>query len=444
MRPVRLDRGLAIAGLQRLWVGTRLDDLLAELAPEQAQRGTLQWLWSGCLRQHGSLRRLTALLLRKALRPEDGDLEALLHLALEELRAGQRPDFAVVNDWVEACAILHKEWARGLVNAVLRRYLRERESLEAQVQGARWNHPDWLVRRLQQVYPERWSDILVANLEEAPLWLRVNPQAVAPEVYAERLSEAGLPARSFAELPQALRLDAAVPVRALPGWDEGWVSIQDGAAQCAAQILAPRPGERVLDACAAPGGKTTHLLSLGVTELMALDRSSRRLDRLRQELQRLRLRLPLLQVADAAELDTWWDGTPFDAILLDAPCTATGVIRRHPDILLRRRETDLEAVCGEQQRLLDTLWPVLKPGGRLLYCTCSVLPEENQEQVAGFLDRHSDARVLEHPLCGQRLPGEDGMDGFFYALLGKIVAPACVSRETDETARPDVTVEDFA
>jgi 16S rRNA (cytosine967-C5)-methyltransferase len=431
LKPARLDRGLAIAGLQRLWAGTRLDDLLMEMAPEQAGRGTLQWLWSACLRQHGSLRRLTELLLRKALRPEDEDLSALLHLALEELRAGQRPDFAVVNDWVGACALLHKEWARGLVNALLRRYLREREPLEEQIRDAHWNHPQWLVRRLQQVYPTQWPDILAANLREAPLWLRVNPQAITPAAYAERLAEASLPAQSHAELPEALRLDAAVPVRALPGWERGWVSIQDGAAQRAAHILAPRPDERVLDACAAPGGKTTHLLSFGVRQLTALDRSQARLERLRRELQRLQLPLPSLHVADAADVDAWWDGMVFDAILLDAPCTASGVIRRHPDILLRRREDDVERVRHEQRRLLAALWRVLKPGGRLLYCTCSVLPEENGEQIASFLEEHDDARALPHPQCGQRLPGEEGMDGFFYALLGKIPMAVPVSRETD-------------
>jgi len=444
LKPPRLDRGLAIAGLQRLWAGTRLDDLLAELAPGQGGRAVLQWLWSGSLRQHGSLRRLTGLLLRKPLRPEDGDVEALLHLALQELRAGQRPAFAVVNDWVGVCVLLHKGWARGLVNAVLRRYLREREPLEAEVGDPQWNHPDWLLGRLQQAYPGRWRPILAANLEEAPLWLRVNSRVMTAQAYGQWLAREGVTAQSHAELPEALRLDRTLPVRALPGWDEGWVSVQDGAAQRCAQILDPRPGERVLDACAAPGGKTTHLLSRGVTQLTALDRSGERLERLGSELQRLRLPLPTLRLADAGDPETWWDGVAFDAILLDAPCTATGVIRRHPDILLRRRETDLDAVRLEQRRLLDALWQTLAPGGRLLYCTCSILPEENGVQIAEFLDRHDDAQELGHPHVGQRLPGEEGMDGFFYALLGKNPRAPSVSRETEERGRVDPTREEPA
>ncbi|MBU2825568.1 16S rRNA (cytosine(967)-C(5))-methyltransferase RsmB, partial [Acidithiobacillus ferrooxidans] len=216
----------------------------------------------------------------------------------------------------------------------------------------------------------------------------------------------------------ALCLPASVPVATLPGWDAGWVAVQDGAAQLAAHILAPREGERILDACAAPGGKTAHLWALGATRLDALDRSAERLNRVRETLERQGGEVHL-QAADAAETATWWNGETYDAILLDAPCTGTGVIRRHPDIRLRRQPEDVAEAVAQQARLLEGLWPCLRPGGRLLYATCSVLPEENEEQIAAFVQRHSDARRMAHPLTGQRLPGQEDMDGFYYALLEK-------------------------
>ncbi len=411
----------AIAAYPVLLKRGKLELQLASAGLEGSQRAALQWLLSTALREALLLQDIASRLLRRPWKGADADLSALLVLALCELRHGQRPAHAVVNDWVESCRTLGKPWASPVVNGVLRRYLREREALEGALQDSGRGHPAWLFRRLQAAYPERWEEIVCANLAEPPLWLRVSPH-VEVSVYSGLLEARGIASGTHPFLPHALRLGKSLPVRNLPGWEEGWVTVQDGAAQLAAEILAPGKGERILDACAAPGGKTAHLLALGAGHVVALDRSPGRLQRVRESLARLGLEAEC-HATDAVPAGSWWDGLPFDGILLDAPCTATGVIRRHPDILLRRRESDLLAATAEQQRLLEGLWPLLRPGGRLLYCTCSVLPEENGLQIDAFLDRHPDARVVEDPRCGQRLPGEAGMDGFFYALLEKLAPP---------------------
>lgn len=423
MTNVKGDR-IRLAAVQVLLAvaaGQTLDDAMAELDLAGGDRAIAQWLAFGALREALLLERLSSPLLQKPWRRRDADVQALLHLALFELRHGQRPAFAVVNDWVEMTAAIHKAWARGLMNAVLRRYLREREALEGRLRADDLDlgHPAWLAERLRAAYPRQWPEIAAANNAEAPLWLRINRRRVTVAAYQEALAARGLQAEAVDWDAGALLLRASVPVTELPGWREGWVSVQDGAAQQAALILAPRAGERILDACAAPGGKTAHLLEAGADHLLALDRSAVRLQRVAETLQRLDLHGADLRAADAAEPRRWWDGQPFDAILLDAPCTGTGVIRRHPDIRLRRQPTDVEQAVEEQRRLLEALWPCLKVGGRLLYATCSVLPEENAQQIAGFLGRHEDARRQEHPLTGQRLPGAGDMDGFYYALLEK-------------------------
>ncbi|WP_308389785.1 16S rRNA (cytosine(967)-C(5))-methyltransferase RsmB [Acidithiobacillus sp. AMEEHan] len=409
----RLRRAALLAYPAAL-AGERLDFLLDRSGLQRTERASLQWLLSGALRESQSLRDLLQGLLRPG--KQDEQVLALLQLALYELRHGQRPDFAVVNDWVEASQSLGKTWAKGLINAVLRRYLRERTTLDKVLMSSE-SHPAWLLRRLQAAYPEDWPAIVAANLQPAPLWLRVNRQQLSRDAYQQHLQECGHPSRTDAQLPDALILPGSLPVRELPGWDAGWVTVQDGAAQLAAEILAPQPGERILDACAAPGGKTAHLLALGATNVLALDRSATRLGRLQAALQRQGLHAELRE-ADAALPDTWSTGQLFDAILLDAPCSATGIIRRHPDIL--HREPDLVALREEQARLLRGLWRQLRPGGRLLYCTCSLLPEENEAQVQDFLAGHGDAMRVADPRCGQRLPGQDDMDGFFYALLRKV------------------------
>ncbi len=405
-------RRAAMLALPGLLAGGRLDFCLERSQLTGAERASLQWLLSGTLRESQHLQET----LRRYLRSgrQDPQVLALLQLALFELRHGHRPSFAVVDDWVNASLLLHKPWAKGLVNAVLRRYLRE----EPEVAAPDWaaSHPDWLLQRLQQAYPQQWPAIVQANLQEPPLWLRVNPKRVAAASYQRLLQEQGIAANTFPDLPDALLLPKSIPVRDLPGWEEGWVTVQDGAAQFAAELLAPQPGERILDACAAPGGKTAHLLARGARDLLALDRSAPRLARMGDALQRLREQ-PRILHADAAKPEEYWDGIPFDAILLDAPCSASGIVRRHPDIL--HRQPDLRTLTQEQAQLLEVLWPLLRPGGRLLYCTCSVLPEENIEQIRSFLARHEDALLVADPRCRQRLPGEDGMDGFYYALMRK-------------------------
>ncbi|MEL5848053.1 MAG: 16S rRNA (cytosine(967)-C(5))-methyltransferase RsmB [Candidatus Igneacidithiobacillus chanchocoensis] len=408
----RLRRAALIAYPAALG-GERLDFLLERSALQGAERASLQWLLSGALRETAILQALLAQLLRPG--RQDEQISALLQLALFELRHGQRPEFAVVNDWVAATQLIGKTWAKGLVNAVLRRYLRERSRLDAIPPPQ--SHPQWLLQRLQAAYPEQWPQIIAANLQPAPLWLRVNRQRHSRDAYQALLTERGVASSAHPQLLDALRLEQSLPVQELPGWEEGWVAVQDGAAQLAAEILAPKAGERILDACAAPGGKTAHLLALGADDLLALDRSESRLQRTQAALQRQGF-APTLRLADAADPSSYADGRLFDAILLDVPCSATGIIRRHPDIL--HRPSDLATLTQEQARLLRGVWPLLRPGGRLLYCTCSVLPEENGEQIAAFLDEQADARLQVHPLSGQRLPGQDGMDGFFYALLGKV------------------------
>ncbi|MGE8658439.1 MAG: 16S rRNA (cytosine(967)-C(5))-methyltransferase RsmB [Achromobacter sp.] len=315
---------------------------------------------------------------------------------------------------------------KGLLNACLRRFLRERAALEAAVADspeAEWNHPGWWVKQLRVAYPRQWQDILRAANVPAPLTLRVNRRRASREQVLAAFQNAGLAAEAVGSA--GLVLATPRPVTQLPGFAEGWWSVQDAGAQLAAELLAPAAGMRVLDACAAPGGKTAHLLELADIDLLALDADADRLARVGQNLDRLGLagERVRLQAADAADLDNWWDGTPFDAVLADVPCTASGIVRRHPDIRWLRRENDLRRTATLQARILDALWRTVAPGGRLLYVTCSVFPIEGTRQALEFLQRHPDATRLEAP--GQLLPvAVDATpaaqhDGFFYALFAK-------------------------
>ncbi|MHB8913143.1 MAG: 16S rRNA (cytosine(967)-C(5))-methyltransferase RsmB, partial [Lysobacter sp.] len=325
---------------------------------------------------------------------------------------------------------LGHEHQAGLVNALLRRA--QREGLPAGDPHAHW--PQWLRAHLQRDWGDESEAILAASAIAAPLWLRVNPRRGGRDDYAARLLAAGIETGTDATLPDALRLDSPVPVATLPDFDAGAVSVQDASAQRVADALAPPPGARVLDACAAPGGKAAHLLERDPElQLVAVEIDAARLRRMRTGFARLGLAgRGRLLAADATALSTWWDDAPFDAVLLDAPCSATGIVRRQPDVLLHRRESDVEALTALQARLLDTLWTTLAPGGVLLYTTCSILKAENDAQVAAFLARTADAaiqpldarfgRVVSvdgQPVGHQRLPGEDGGDGFFYARLRK-------------------------
>ncbi len=386
-------------------------------------RAQVQALAFGALRGHHRHRALLRELLDRPLKGTDRTLEALLSVGLFQLADPEQPDYAAVSATVEACRLLGQERASGLLNATLRRYQREAASLLDQLQAdpAAWfSHPAWLLDQLRTDWPDGWQEIAAANQRRPPFWLRVNRNRASITEYTARVeAELGLRATPLAGFPDALRLESAVPVQKLPGFADGLVSVQDAASQLAAALLAPERGMRVLDACAAPGGKTTHLLEsvAGEIDLTALDVAGARLSLIESNLQRLGLRATLL-VGDATEPAAWWDGRPFDRILLDAPCSALGVIRRHPDIKLLRRAADVPALVGRQRLLLERLWPLLRPGGKLLYSTCSVLRAENQDLVAAFLAAGTAWLQPDTPAPGlQLLPGERDTDGFYYALM---------------------------
>jgi 16S rRNA (cytosine967-C5)-methyltransferase len=358
-------------------------------------------------------------------------IESLLLAGLAQLDALALPAHAAVSATAEAARVLRRPAFVGLVNALLRRTSREPWPVSDDPAIA-YSYPNWLVARLREDWPDDIDELLGAGNRIAPLWLRVNARLTGRAAYAQRLQDADVVAHA-PELPaHALRLDQGAAPEQLPGWADGLISVQDAAAQLAAAALAPRNGERVLDACCAPGGKSAAMLEVADIELIALDSDARRLARVEAALLRLRLLnrvapRPILRVADAGDLDAWWDGKPFDAVLLDVPCSATGIVRRQPDIKWHRRESDIAALTATQDHLLDATWRVLRPGGRLLYTTCSILRAENSRRIAAFLARTSDASEIPldahygrpaHP-GRQRMPGEEGMDGFFYALLSK-------------------------
>ena len=357
---------------------------------------------------------------------KDGELRALLLAGFAQLDELRLPVHAALSATVEATRALGRPHQAGLVNALLRRA--QREGVPAADASAAW--PAWLRERVVADWPQQAEAVFAASAQPAPLWLRANRGRNARDDYARRLAEAGIACSIDETLLDAIRIDEPLAVADLPGFAEGDASVQDASAQLVADALSPANGARVLDACAAPGGKTAHLLERDPSlRLLALDVDVRRLKRVADTLQRVGVQARL-QAADATDAAAWWDGEAFDAILLDAPCSATGIVRRQPDVLLHRRPADIDALTTLQARLLDALWPALKPGGALLYATCSILKDENQYQVEAFLARTADARV--EPLDDrfghaagpgrQRLPGEGGRDGFFYARLRKLSA----------------------
>ena len=369
-------------------------------------------------------------LLERPLRKREPALHALLVLGLVQLDVLQLPEYAAVAATVDAVRAIGKAQFSGMANAVLRRWLRERATLGAALDAdaaTRTAHPHWLIDAIAVDWPEAADNVIAANNAEAPLWLRVNCRRVTRTALLQQFVAAGIEAQAPDALDDALLLAQSRDVRALPGYQAGLFSVQDGAAQYAAGLLDLHDGQRVLDACAAPGGKSAQILERAEVELIALDRDEQRLPRLRANLDRLGLRADV-RAGDATRPDSWWNGKPFDRILLDAPCSATGIIRRQPDIKLHRRAGDIAALARTQTRLLDAMWLMLAPGGRLVYATCSILDAENAAQVEGLLARHADAGSLAIAPPGwratraggaQNLPGEAGMDGFFYAVLEK-------------------------
>lgn len=373
----------------------------------------------GALRQAGRLRFFLSRLVGRPLKP--ADLLGPLLVGLHELDGTDTPAYAVVNETVDLAARRHPG-TKNFVNAVLRNFDRRRETLVREAAThpeARWNFPEWWLDRLRAEYPRHWESIVTVQNAHPPMTLRVNQRRADAHLALERLAEAGCPGRQTG--PWAITLDRPVPIAELPGFPEGFVSVQDLGAQWAAPLLDAEDGMRVLDACAAPGGKTGHLLELADLDLVALDSDAARLERVSENLDRLGLSAQLL-AADAGNPAAWWDGRPFDRILLDAPCTASGVAGRHPDGKWLKRAEDMQQLCREQTRLLEALWPLLKPGGKMLYATCSLFGAENSEQMAAFLSRHPDARIepVDPPGSreGQLLPDPDS-DGFFYARLLK-------------------------
>ena len=418
--------------------GQSLDTAVAahEERVPPGDRSLLRMLSYGVVRHQFRLQEWIDTLVSQPFRQRDSVVNALLAVGLYQLWDTRIPDHAAVSQTVEATRILRRPRLAGVINACLRRFRREDlAAAPARSEASKWNHPPWLIERQRADWPDDAEAILSANNARAPMWLRVNTARHSVTDYARRLADAGIGATSWDGVPEALRLAEPQAVEDLPGFADGDVSIQDAAAQVAARwLLAAQPG-RVLDACAAPGGKTGHLLELDAgIALTALDSDPERLARVTDNLARLGLAATVV-AGDASKPEEWWDGERFDAILLDAPCSATGVIRRHPDIKLLRREADIAELCALQGQMIEALWPLLAPGGRLLYVTCSVLAAENDEVVRGFLETHDESvedtvlhnnnirDVMRRKACGyQVLPGTAGMDGFFYACLVKKVS----------------------
>ena len=390
---------------------------LSEALPAGRQPGVQDVVY-GTLRDYGVADVILARLLRRP--ATDVGVHALLLCALRELRRDRAAAYTVVDQAVSACVALGFGTAKGLVNAVLRNYLRRRDELERHAiagEVGRFCHPQWWIDRLRESYPDSWQSVLEAGNTHPPMTLRINRRRVERDVYLQRLQAAGIDADAIGM--SGVRLARPMPVADVPGFAAGEVSVQDAAAQYTAPLLALADGLSVLDACAAPGGKAGQILETADVRLVALDRDRARAQRIEQNLARLDL-VADVHVADAKDVDAWWDGACFDRILLDAPCTGSGVVRRHPDIKWLRRESDIASFAVQQRQLLDALWRVLARDGKFLYATCSVFPEENRLQITDFLTRHPDARLLPAllPRDGQLLPDSEH-DGFYYALLEK-------------------------
>jgi len=424
-------RRAAAMALSSVMSGQSLNQILPLLENRVAaeDRGFLRDLTLGSCRHFQRLNALVKMLLKNPFGEEDQDLHALMIIGLYQLVIQNKAPHAAVHATVDVCEELGKGYAKPVVNACLRRYGREYEALLPPLDDnpvTATSHPKWLVKMLSKAWPDEWQAILQQNNERPPLCLRVNLKHSSRDVYLQRLTDAGIAATKAEFSDVGIYLAESCDITQLPGFADGDFSVQDEAAQLAAQLLAPKDGERILDACAAPGGKTCALLERADASVVALDIEESRLGRVHENLDRLQLKADVV-CADMADTDDWWDGQLFDAVLLDAPCSATGVIRRHPDIKLLRRREDIEQLEQVQSQLLQTAWSLLKPGGRLLYATCSVLPQENSSQVRAFADTTHDLKLQTLDFCwgsacnaGRQLfPQQHGHDGFYYALMTK-------------------------
>ncbi|MCA1898316.1 16S rRNA (cytosine(967)-C(5))-methyltransferase RsmB [Shewanella putrefaciens] len=363
--------------------------------------------------------------LEKPLKGKQRIIHQLLIVGCYQLYFTRIPSHAAISETAEACRQLKFEGMVKVVNGVLRNIQRQLSPLSTESDTLSYNTPAWLIKRLKEAYPEQWQDIIQQSHERPPMWLRNNRLSQSRAEYLAALAEIDIEA-SEGSSADAILLAHPKDVATLPHFHEGAASVQDGAAQWAATLLAPQANELILDACAAPGGKSCHLLELEPSiKLVAVDFDAKRLERVQQNLDRLSLKAELIH-GDAANIDSWWQGGQFDRILLDAPCSATGVIRRHPDIKWLRKNHDIEELAELQQQILDHCWKWLKPGGTLLYATCSILPQENRDQISAFLDRTVDAKLdtlaqqnSPQDIGWQITPGQDNMDGFYYARLLK-------------------------
>ena len=418
-----------------IYNGESLRPLLIE--NETAADSLVRDLCFGSLRWHYRLSAVLNALMAKPLKNKDKDIECLLRIGLYQIIYQQTPDHAAVNETVSALKGLKKPWAKKLLNAILRNFLRQKDELLAIIdkkEAARYAFPDWLIGKIKKAWPDHWRSILNASNQRAPMVLRVNLLNQTRAQYCAKLNQCGIKSTPSSVCDTAVILDQPMNVNQLPDFEQGAVSVQDTAAQLAAQLLDLKPQMQVLDACAAPGGKTGHILeNCQSLEVIAIDNNASRLQRVEENLQRLfptpeskKSKIKLL-VADAGDTEQWAKDISFDRILLDAPCSATGVIRRHPDIKCLRRADDIKGLQQQQQILLTQLWAKLKPEGKLLYSTCSILPEENEKQIMAFIEQTEDAviQIIDAkwghalPYGRQIFPNESAMDGFYYALIKK-------------------------
>ena len=393
----------------------------------ESDKKLLKSICYGICREWFHLEEIESQLLDKPLKARDQILSSIVRCGIYELGWMGSKEHAVVSEYVDVTVTEGRPWARGLVNAVLRQFIRKKSELKMERHSAQtlWNHPQWLIDIIKINWPEHWEKVLVENNVHPPMTLRVNRRRQSRDDYLARIKALGIEAEKGSAV-DSVRLSQPLTLQALEGFEEGVVSIQDESSQWASIILNPQNNERILDACAAPGGKTCHLLEMADSHITALDISEKRLFRIKENLVRLGLRAELI-VADASHIESWWDQQYFDAIILDLPCSATGVIRRNPDVRLMRSETSLRSLIGMQTMILDAAWETLNVGGRFLVTTCSILPQENQLQIKKFLDRHTDAQLtsivgapgINTEFGIQHLPTHAGGDGFFYSLLFK-------------------------
>ncbi|MEC5345239.1 16S rRNA (cytosine(967)-C(5))-methyltransferase RsmB [Brenneria populi] len=407
--------------------GQSLSALLPAYQKEIADkdRALLQELCFGVLRVLPQLEWCIQQLMAKPLTGKQRALHYLIMVGIYQLLYTRIPPHAALAETVEGAVALKRPQLKGLINGVLRQFQRQQDELLQRMANtpARYLHPGWLLTRIKSAYPQNWQQIIDANNQRPPMWLRVNRLHHTRDEYLALLEQQGIAALSHPDYPDAIRLSTPCAVNLLPGFDQGWVTVQDASAQGCVYWLSPQDGEQILDLCAAPGGKTTHILEAAPkARVLAVDIDDERLARVRENLQRLRLNAELKQ-GDGRQPQDWCGDAIFDRILLDAPCSATGVIRRHPDIKWLRRDNDIAELALLQKNILDAIWPRLKTGGTLVYATCSILPEENHQQIDNFLRRHADAQLAGTGTSAkpglQKLPSPEDGDGFFYARLVK-------------------------